>query len=71
MLTFLTITVIVAIASLAVTAYAILTARDGYEDELGFHAISSSDHSAGDDLADASNGAARSKPLAPFASARF
>jgi len=40
MLTLLYIGVIFAIPAAVVTVYAIVSAKDGYEDELGFHAIS-------------------------------
>ena len=40
MLTLLYIGVVFAVPAVAVTIYAVMSAKDGFEDELGFHAIS-------------------------------
>lgn len=70
MFTFLFIGILVTVVAAAVMIYAVATAQEGFEDNLGFHALEQDDSPADEACEDTRNRKPAERDLPPFAAAR-
>jgi hypothetical protein len=70
MLTFFSLLIVFAVAATAVTVYAYLTAKEGFEDQLGFHALSTPASPEMDTADNDESVKSSSRDIPPFAAAR-